>query len=104
MMPCADFVRIASLEHDTTAANRRCASRASASVALPPVALTARLGPPNVLERCRTRRDGAIRGVEPVGGAALLTAPRSAIRFGGVGEQGEPSAGARGGGADRVVM
>src|SRR3954453_21064315 len=61
MIPWAEFVRIASLEHDTTAANRRCASRASGSIALSPVALTARLGPPNVLERRRTRRDGAVR-------------------------------------------
>src|SRR3954447_10104404 len=64
MMPCGDFVRIASLEDDTTAANRRCASRASGSVALSPVAPTARLGPPTSLRRqCPTRRDGAIRGM-----------------------------------------
>src|SRR3954470_135686 len=49
MMPWADFVRIASLEDDTTAANRRRASRASRSIALSPVAPTARLGPPGRL-------------------------------------------------------
>src|SRR4051794_33162362 len=62
MMPREDFVRIASLDDATTAASRRCASRAALSIALSSARDTSTRAP-RLIAAIRTRAPDSVREV-----------------------------------------